>query len=100
MTCLSTCRPFLPTRCADCPERSQSGSSSTLGEGLPRTTYPIGYPEQDTLFLLPPSSERDRALSLLNEAYNAVAGMPQGRVTSIVKTKIEEAEMWLGKVSP
>lgn len=100
MTCPHPCPLFSPMRCGSCRDQSQSGSLSTFGMEPQPTTSLTGLPEQGIPSQPPRSSERDAALLALNEAYNHVARMRQGRVASIVKTKIEEAEMWLGKVAP
>jgi len=44
-------------------------------------------------------SAKDRVFSALTTALNAAAYLPPGREAAIVKTKIEEAQLWLTRCS-
>lgn len=99
MTCLSTCLPFLPTRCNECPERSENLSLPTFGREPRQTTSLAGFAGSATQWVPPQLSERDGAFKALEIAAAHVLALPNGREKSLALTKIDEAAMWLEKAT-
>lgn len=63
------------------------------------TGYPIGSGALGIPCLRRRSSDIEQVLNLLNEVWLRLADLDNSRERSIALTKIEEAEMWLRRLS-
>lgn len=97
MTCPPTCPRYCFTLSPDCPMRSAQHSSNTFTEVRPVTTSPSGYVAPERPWGPLPSSDTERALMLLREAWRTVRDME----TSLFYSKrealsdIESAAQWI-----
>jgi hypothetical protein len=81
--CPTPCHPFCAMPCATSLRKSQSDSSSTYRKEPVVTTSVIGSVEPDTRSQPRPSSDTERALRLLDEAFTLILGLPKGKARDL-----------------
>lgn len=99
MKCPTPCPPCFGTPCPHFQSTSEDASSSTYKTEHQPTIWPTGFVGLGIPYQPRRSSGTERALKLLDEAWEQVKDMDNSRERSIALTKIEEAEMWLKRIN-
>lgn len=95
MTWDATTPPSSGKHSANFPNTSPVVSMNTSTPGLRVTTYPIGSTGSAARYLPPRSSDTERAVELLREAWIAVRDLPSCKARLNALDLIEEAGMWV-----